>query len=109
MRTFQRTAFVGKEAEALEFSAGWKDGDHTVWADWSRVEGGVGAAVVWVQRAHTPQPWDPQTTQTRQGPEERSAHPITLGGCRRVGQDRASACAKTRRFSTWNFSPSSKP
>ena len=30
VRTFEGRAFMGKEAKALEFAAGWKDRDHTV-------------------------------------------------------------------------------
>ena len=60
MRTSQGRAFVGEEGEALVFAEGWKDRDHTVWIDGSRIEGGgVGAAVAWMQRAHRQKPWGP--------------------------------------------------
>lgn len=57
LRDFQGRALVGKEAEALEVTGGWGEMERTAWADDSRREvGGVGAAVVWRQRAHTPRP-----------------------------------------------------
>lgn len=57
MWAFQGKLYVGKAVEALEVAMNWKDRNHTVWTDNFKIEGGVGSAMVWWERAHTLPPW----------------------------------------------------
>ena len=103
LRTFRSSVFIWKNAEALEVAAGWRVAEQTIWTDGSGIEGrGVGSAVVWRQRAHTPPPWGP-STRGRQGPGEPSDSPTTPRECRMGDQDSASTLEKTRRSSTRSF------